>query len=125
MPHHRQLLARPDSEIHILQDLPLGVVGKINMAKAHLTLSQLQRPGIGPVLDLRLLLHQLEDQVHVGQGVLDLAVDHAEEVERDEQLQQEGVNQHQVTDRHPARHHSVGGKEHDRGDAKTDDRPLA
>jgi hypothetical protein len=55
-----------------------------------------QRLRIGVIGHFAVLVQQREQALHVGQALLDFAVDHAEEVERNVQLDHEGVDQHQV-----------------------------
>ena len=78
----------------------------------------------GSIADFRRALEQAHQIVHVGQGVLDLPVDDAEKIQRDEQLQQQGVDQHQITQRHLSGGDLTGGEEQDQGDANGDDRAL-
>ena len=80
-------------------------------------------PGV--IRDLAVLLEQREHPVHVRQALLDLAVDHAEEVERDVQLDHEGVDQHQVADRHPAFDHAECRTPEDQRQRDCDDGLLA
>jgi hypothetical protein len=68
--------------------------------------------------------HQAEHALDVGEGLADLPVQHAEEVERDVELDQEGVDQHQVAEGH-APLATPRGAPHHRGDAHGDDRRLA
>ena len=95
------------------------------MLEAHLALLQLHLRCIWLVTDFGITFQQFEDQIHIRQRVLDLAIDDAEKIERDKKLQQEGVDQHQITDAHLAFHHSVGGKKHDAHDTDADDRSLS
>ncbi len=125
VPHHRHLLARADLEAQIAQDSPLLLVMKIDPLETDGAPSQDQGPGVGGVPDLRFPLQQLEHQIHVRQGILDLAIDDPKKIQRDEDLQQEGVDQNQVTDAHLARHHPSGGEQQDKGHAQGDDAALA
>ena len=125
VPHHRHLLARADLETKVAQDGPLRLVMESDPLETDGAPPQDQGPGVGGVPDLRFPLQQLEHQVHVRQGILDLAIDDPEKIQRDEDLQQEGVDQHQVTDTHLARHHPPGGQPEDQGHAQGDDAALA
>ncbi len=91
-----------DREVHVEQHLAPRVVGEVHMLEPHLGGPDLERARAGFIGDLAVLLEQQEHAVHVGQALLDLAVDDAEEVHRNVELDHEGVDQHQVADRHPA-----------------------
>ena len=64
------------------------------------------------------------DVLEVGQRLAQLAVEHAQEVERLVELQDEGVDQDDVADAERAGDHVRGGDEHHRRDADRDDRGL-
>ena len=81
--------------------------------------------GARPVLDLGRDLQQRHHLLEVGQRLLDIAIDHAEEVERLVQLQQVGVDQHKVADRHAAGRNPLRGEDHNADEAAGDDRALA
>ena len=68
---------------------------------------------------------QAEHAVHVGQALLDLAVDHAEKIERNIQLDHEGIDQHQITKRHGAGNHAGSGAPDHQTDRHRDDGRLA
>ncbi len=70
-------------------------------------------------------VHQAEHALDVGERLADLAVEHAEEVERDVELDHEGIDQHDVADRHLAAGHAVGRLPHHRRHGDCDDRRLA
>ena len=109
-PHHRHRLARRDFKAHALQNGPCRVVGKVHAFKPHRGLRQaLQRLRARGIGHLALLVHQHEHLVQVRQALLDLAVDHAEEVEWDVELDHEGVDHHQVTQRHAPIDHALRG----------------
>ena len=87
-------------EAHVEEDLPRFLVAEIHVGES----STLGGPDgsvrrTGAVLDLAVLAEQAEHAVHVEQRLLDLAVHHAEEVERDVELDQQAVHQHQVAER--------------------------
>jgi hypothetical protein len=75
--------------------------------------------------DLRRPVQQAEQLFHVGEGVADLPVNRAEEVEGDEELDQVGVDQHQVAQGHALVGHAPGRQAHHGGDAAGDDEGLA
>jgi hypothetical protein len=70
-------------------------------------------------------LSRVEHALDVRQRLADFAIDDAEKVERDVELDQEGVDQHQVADGHPAVDDAAGGAPHHRRDAERDDQLLA
>ena len=80
---------------------------------------------VRPVLDLGPQRQEAGHGLEIGDRLLELAVDHAQDVERLVELEQEGVDQHDVADRERARDHALRGRDHDRGDAERDDRGLA
>ena len=54
--------------------------------------------GAGPVGDLGILIEHFHHALDVGQPLLDLAVDHAHEVQRHEELQHQEVHHREVAD---------------------------
>nr|GEU28155.1 hypothetical protein [Tanacetum cinerariifolium] len=122
--HHGRGGAGRDGEVDIEQDLPLGVVAEIDVVEAHFRALGHQGLGILGVGDLAVLVQQREQLFHVGQALLDLAVDHAQEVQGDIQLDHEGVHQHQVAQRHGAGDHAHGGAPQDQRDGRGDDQRL-
>ncbi len=125
MADHRGGGARGDREIDIVEDAPVAVVAEADMAEAYFGTAHGQRPGIGRVRDLAVGAEQHEHPVHVGGGLLDLAIDHAQEIERDIQLDHQRVDQHQVAQRQHALRHADGGAPQDQDQADRDDRLLA
>ena len=118
-------LARFDRETEVFQDRPCRLVGEVDRIEI-----DLQRPGrqlarIGGVGDFAMRLEQVEHALDVGQRLADLAIDDAKEVERHVELDQEGVHQHKVADRHRAGDDAARGTPHHGGDAERDDCLLA
>ncbi len=122
---HRDFLTGMYGETDAMQDRPILLVGEGDVFKADFRRPDVEFPGAGPVGDLGFALEHGEHQLHVGQGVFELTVDDAEEIQRNEQLQQKGIDQHQIPQRHRAGHHAAGGQDHDQGDADGDDGGLA
>ena len=58
------------------------------------------------------MLEQPEHPLHVGQRLLDLAVDHAEKIERNIELDQEAVDEHEVAERERLRDHALRREYH-------------
>ena len=106
-----------------LQDLAARVVGEAHAART-LTRGRAVCSGDRAVAILHVLalVEQAEQALEVGERRLDLAIHHAEQVQRRRQLQQVGVDQHQVADRHRAGDDARGRAPHHRGDADRDDR---
>ncbi len=100
---HGDLLPRRHLEIERVQDRALRLVAEIHGLETNPATRDLQRRRAGTVGDLGLAFEQFEDQVHIGQRILDLAIHDAEKAQRDEQLQQKGIEQHQVADADVAR----------------------
>ena len=124
-PDHRHLGPGPDLEVDPAQDGAIGLVGEVHRLEAHAARAHHQAGGPGPVPDLRHPAQEPHQQVHVGKRILDLAVDDPEVVEGDEELEQEGVDQHQVPEGHRARHHTLRGEDHQQCHADGDDGGLA
>lgn len=72
-----------------------------------------------------MFLEQVEHALDIGQCLPDFPIDDAEEIEGDVELDQEGIDQNQVADRHLAGHHATGSAPHHGGDTEGDDRGLA
>jgi hypothetical protein len=92
--------------------------------EAHLGAAPFELPGAAAVGDFPVGAHQAEHALDVGEGLADLPVQHAEEVERHVELDQEGVDQHQVAEGHAPFGHARAAR-HIIGDAHGDDRRLA
>jgi hypothetical protein len=73
----------------------------------------------------RLLREQAEHALDVGQRLADLAVEHAEVVERHVELDQEGIHQHDVAHRHAAVGDAHRRAPHHQRHAGGDDQRLA
>ncbi len=95
------------------------------MLESHLPACHPQGPGIGSVPDLRPLSQEPDQAVHVGQGVADLAIHRAQQVQRHEQLDQQGVHRHQVAETELAVSHPVRCQEHHPGHPCRHDGALA
>ena len=124
-PDHGDLVAGRDDEAHLVQDRPARVVGKAHRLEADRAALDLQGPCVRRVGDLGLERQEAVDVLEVGQGLAQLAVDHAQEVERHVELEEEGVDQHDVAHAQRSGDDVAGGRDHDRGDPGGDDRGLA
>ena len=116
MADHRDRLACGNREIDIEQNLPLRraaigafgdlVVAEIDMLEAHRAAMQGQRGRRRRIGHFAVLFEQREHLFHVGDALLDFAIDHAEEIERDVKLDHEGVHEHQIAQAHRAIDHA-------------------
>ena len=95
------------------------------MAKLHATVGDLQRRRIRRIGDLVWRIQQREHFVHVNQRLLDLAVHHAEEIQRHVQLQHQGIDQHQIADGRAPCHHVACGIPENRNQCDRDNHLLA
>ena len=117
-----ELGTRRHIEGHVAEDLAALVIAEIDMREAHMRAADGQRRSPGHIGDLGRRVDQAEHRFHVDQALLDLAIDHAEHVQRPEQLRQQRVDQHHIADGEPAlmpapdsiahrrRHHDVGNQ---------------
>ena len=128
-PDHGYGFAGWNLKADVVQDGARRVVGKAHMLKAHAgarrALGQLQRVGVGRVSDLLLALQQGEHFFQIRQVLLELAVNRAQKIERNVDLDHEGVDHHQVTQRHAAIDHALGGAPKHGHQAAGDDELLA
>src|SRR6516162_494752 len=120
----RDLGAGRHPEIDVGQDRAPDVVTEIDPAKGDRppTDDQCRRPRA--ILDLRLDREQFQHLFEIGQRLLDVAIDHTEEVKRRIELDQISVDQHEVSDGHLGRGHSSRGQGHDTNQAGRYDHPL-
>ena len=125
MADHRDGAAGRDLEVDAVQDLAARVVAEAHGLEADPRPRHRERHRAGPVLHVLPLVEQAEQPLHVRERLLDLAVDHAEQEQRRGELQQVGVDEHEVADGELARHHAGGGAPHHRGDADRHGHGLA
>ena len=123
--HHGRRGAGRNLEIHVEQDLPLGFIAEIHMIETHGRAPRDERFGFRRIGDFAVFVQQGKQAFHVGQALLDFAVNDAEEIEGDVQLDHEGVHQHQVAQGHAAVDHAHRGAPQDQGDGRGDDQGLA
>lgn len=97
---------RLDGEAHLVQDTSFRIIGESHLAELDAAAGDRERRRSRPVRHLAVDLEQPEHLLHVDDRLLDLAVDVAKEVERQVELDQIGVHQHEVADGHdPRRRH--------------------
>ena len=93
-----------------LEEMPfrIGRVGIVVEARHRRSAPPRRRPTSGArvrlVDDLRGHVEQVEHRLDVDQALLDLAIDEADEIQRDRQLHQQRVDQHEIADRLLAAH---------------------
>ncbi len=122
---HGDRAAGGNLEVDAVQDLAARVVAESNALEADARMTRHERHGAGAILHVRVLIQQREQPSQVGERLLDLAIHHAEEEQRRRELQQVGVDQHQVAYREPAADHAGRRAPHHRGDADRHDDGLA
>ena len=113
------------SKLIALQDLARRIVGKLHVAELDPALGYPEGLRVRPVDHLPLDVEQGEHVLDVGQALADLAVDHADEVQRLRKLHQHGVDEDEVADRLRAGHHFARRQHHDYGHAHAEDQALA
>ncbi len=91
---------RRNGEIDIEQDLAFRLITEIDMRKTHLRSIGDQWLGMRRIGNLAMLIHQAEQALHVSQALLDFAVQHTKKIQRNIQLDHEGIHQYQITQRH-------------------------
>ena len=124
-PHDGDRPAGRHGEGDVLEDGPARVVAEEDMVEDDLPASRLKRLRVGRILDLGPDLEEAEHRLHVDERLAHLAVDEAEEIERDVELDEVGVDQHEVADRHPPGDDPRSGHHHDDREPHRDDRRLA
>ncbi len=85
----------------------------------------LERLRTGLVDDFRILHEQREHRLEIDKALLDVAVDHAHEIEGHVELDQDGVDHDEIADRSLASHHALGGKQEAHRHADREDQRLA
>ena len=117
-------MAGRDAEADIGQDGAARVVGETHGLEADLACADGKGGCARRVADLGCGVEEAEQLFHVGKGVADLAINGAEEIERDEELDQEGVDQHEVAQGHAPGGDAVHGEGHHGDEAGRDDQGL-
>ena len=123
--NHRHFAAGRDLEAEPFEDFPIGLVGEGDVLEADRTALDHERLGVRLVLDLRLAREDCEHPLDVDHRLLDLAIDHAHEVERLVELDHHGVDHHEVADGVGAGLDAVSAHHHHRGKPDREDNRLA
>ena len=124
MADHRHGASRRDLEIDVEQDLAARIVAEIDVLEAHSDEAGLERAGTVGVGHLAMRMHQPEHALDVGQRLADLAIQDAEEIQRDVELKQERVDHDDVSETHLATRHAVRGLPHHQRHGDRDDQRL-
>ena len=95
-PDNRHHAAGGHGEADVLQDRARGIIGEEHVLEPHFAAIDLERHRTRLVLHLGANAQQREHGFHVHQCLLDLAVDEAEQVKGLVQLDEHGVDQHEV-----------------------------
>ena len=123
--HHGDAVAGGNREAHAMQDLALALIKKVRVPEFHRRRPAREFRRTRAIFDLAMLGEEAEHAVHVEQRLLDLAVHHAEEVERDVELDQQAVDQHQVAQSEALCGNAFGHQQHQRRHRNGDDEALA
>ena len=123
---HRHRVARRNGKTHLFEDRPARVVTEADRIEPHFAAIEAQRLGIRAIDDFTLFLQQIEHVLHVDQRPAHLGINKAEEVQRLIQLQQVGVDQHEVADRHRPLRNALRrhGHHHDQPDRNNGGLPV-
>ena len=107
-----------------MQDLPVAVIAEIHILKHHRGLAHNQRGGARNILHLDLGIDQREHAGHIDQPLANGAIDHAEHVERAEQLCEVRLYEDQLADGIDAPAPAPDGIAHGGGHQQVDDQRL-
>ena len=108
-----------------MQDVALLFVGKVHVLEPHLGRAiQLQGLRAGRIGNFALLVEQGEHLVQIGQALLDLSIQHTQEVQRDVQLDHEGIDHDKVAQRHVPLDHPGGRTPQNGHQRRADDELL-
>ena len=124
-PDDRDLGVRRDLEADPLQDLRDRLVGEMHVLEADRAVPDRKRRCARPIRHFRRNREQLEHRLDVGEALHDLAIDEADEVQRQRKLHQERVDQHEIADRLLAAHDGARRHHHADRHAGAEDRAPA
>ena len=109
---------------HVEQDLALRVVMKIDMLKTNHAAGNRQGARPRLVLHLGVDREQGEHLFHIRQRVFDLAVNKAQKMQGQINLNHVGIHQHQIAQRHGALRHVMRRQKQQHRAAHRDDQAL-
>ncbi len=124
-PDDRDRPAGRHFEAHAFQDWARRLVGKGHVLEADCTRAHHQRLGVGPIGDVRRPVQHAEHGLDIDGGLLDLAIDHAHEVQRLVELDHHGVDHDKIADGVGALLDAVGAHHHGGGEPEREDDGLA
>ena len=110
--YHRQRMPRRDGEADPMQDRSISLIGKGHIVEADAASADLEFRRCRQVAHLYWRVQQAEQPLDVDKRLADLAVDEAEEVEWDKQLDHVGIDHHQLAQGHGATGDLIGGHDH-------------
>ena len=98
----------------------------MNIFKSHAGRSvQLECLGVFTVRDLFFSLEQMKHLVQIRQTLFDLSVNHTQKIQRNVQLNHEGIDHHQVTKCHAPVHNALSGPVKHTNQSNRNDQLLA
>ena len=98
-----------DGKIHVVQNAALWTIAERNLIETHRAASDGHRLGTGRIAHLLRLGQETEHALDIGQRLFHFAIHHAEIVQRHRQLDQKGVDEHQIAERHASGNDAVRG----------------
>ncbi len=118
-------LAGRDVEGNPLEDGAVGIVGKDDILERDGAVDNGEVAGVGGVEDFLRLVQQLEHGLHVDEARRNFAIQRADEVQRDRQLDHDLVDHHEMADVLGVVQHFPARHQHDGGHAQREDHRLA
>ncbi len=123
-PDHCHCLASGYLEADAFEDTAFRLIGEGNVLEADCATCDLERASAGYIHDFRLAREDRKHALDVGHRLLDLAIDHAHEIERLVKLDHHGVDQHEIADRLGAGSDFIGAQHHGGGEPDGKDHRL-
>ena len=121
----RHGFARADLEGQAFQDGPRRVIAKLHIVELDLSPGAVQLPRAVTIHHIGGLAQQVEHLAHIDQRLPDLAIDRAEEVQRQGDLDHVGVDHDEIAHRQVATLDPHGRHHHDDDQPHRDDHGLA
>ncbi len=124
-PDNRDRLSCRNFKTDPLEDRPVRIIGEMHVFKADRALVDLQCWRTGFVDDFLLHIEKIEHLLDIGEALTDFTIDKADEVERNGQLHQHGIDENEVADGLRSGADFQRGHDHDNCHADTEDHGLA
>src|SRR5690606_16103720 len=83
-------------EADALEDWAVGVVGEHHVLELNVAAADPKGLGARPILHFRRLVEKIEHLLYVGQPLANLAIDETDEIERDGELHQHGIDENEI-----------------------------